>query len=110
MRTETGSTPWIVAQSSPDSARLLLQYQGVWGPDIRSRLDRVDVKEGADTVRIALTQTIRYGRKANKWVTRSAIIDVELGAPLGGRRLVHAPVAPDFNDLVPLAVPPNHEV
>jgi len=42
-------------------------YQTVLGRHIKNRLDRVEVTESAETVRIVLTQTIRYGRNSNKW-------------------------------------------
>jgi len=109
-RTEIESTPWIVERSSPESPRVALRYQTVSGRDIESRLERVDVTELDETVQIALTQTIRYGREANTWVTLSEWVDVELRAPLGRRRLVHAPVAPEFADLVPEAAPPDRAV
>ena len=110
VRTEAGSTPWIVERSSPDSPRLTLQYQTVHGRNITSRLERIQVEETAETVMIALTQTIRYGSSPSLWVEGSEWVDVVLDAPLGRRRLVHAPVAPEFRDLVPTAVPPDHKV
>jgi hypothetical protein len=110
VRIETGSTPWIVERSSPESSWLTLKYQIVLGRDIKSRLDRVEITESESSVQLEVIQTIRTGSAANKWVSMSDLVEVELAAPLGSRGLFHAPVTPVFEDLVPTATPPEHEV
>ena len=109
-RIETGSTPWIVERSSPESSWLTLNYQIVLGRHIKSRLERVEITESETSVQLEVIQTIRYGRAANEWVTMSDLVEVELAALLGSRELVHAQVTPVFDDLVPTATPPEHEV
>jgi hypothetical protein len=109
VRVESGSTPWLVQRSSPSSRRLTLLFKTVHGRDIDARVERVEVTETADVVRIAVIQTIRTRAGAVNWVTGSDWSTLTLGEPLGDRALVHR-IEPSFSDLVPVAAPPDHRV
>jgi hypothetical protein len=105
IRVHTGSTPWIVERSSPESSKLALQYQTLRGREIESSVERIDISETAESVRIALVQTIRRAHGPHSWVEGSDWVEAQLDAPLGSRSLLHAPIAPEFADLVPIPPP-----
>lgn len=90
-----GSTPWNKASHQPGGSKLALIYTTMIGPTdrVRDRLDRADVAEEGDHVRIRLVQTVQY-REGVTVASQSVKVRVELplSKPLGNRKLVHEPV------------------
>lgn len=111
---QSGSTPWRLHvppdaddYNPDDESTLFIQYATLAAsgdatqPFLRDRLDRLRVREDRSTVTVGVDQSIEATAGRISFVSVGVVVPVALDRPLGGRRLVHAPVDPEMADLEP---------
>lgn len=87
-----GSTPFLVVAKPAASRTVTLEYvvpHATYGA-VRDRIERIDVRETKDEVRIDVVQRVDF-RGDIEGATVRARVEVPLKEPLGQRSVTHAP-------------------
>lgn len=90
---------WRMVTLSDDQRRLQIIYVG--GDGWCTRSGGILVVENDSSVTIAATGTSRKGATQCPAMLQQYAGTVALGAPLGKRSLLHAPVSPQWADIQP---------
>jgi hypothetical protein len=101
VRVEEGSTPWRLAEVSPDGRLISLRYGRLAGSRISSSLTGVNARESPRTVTLSVALRVQIDFGDDELMDAYGdvgVTTVRLKAPLGDRRLRHAPVSSLFRN------------
>lgn len=105
------STPWVLAHAQRAGRTLRLDVLGGCAAPGRSgliRFDRLQVDEGKDDIFIAaLSERVEVENLTCTGLPSRREVRYQLKAPLRSRKLVHAPISPEWPEELSRGIPPD---